>query len=130
MMRRDGVGVAVTPSRRTDPAVTRVLTEALAPLGGYVWDGSGDNPYFGMLALADAIVVTMDSVSMVSEAVATRRRSCWPPARPVATQRPVHRALAAGGPGPRVRRALEPWPVAPLDDTPVAAAEMCRRLVP
>ena len=32
---------------------------------------SGENPYFGMLALADAIVVTMDSVSMVSEAVAT-----------------------------------------------------------
>src|SRR3984957_18139105 len=27
MMQRDGVGVAVTPSRRTDPAVTRVLTE-------------------------------------------------------------------------------------------------------
>ena len=71
MMRDDGVGVAVTPSRRTDPAVTRVLAETLAPLGGYVWDGSGDNPYFGMLALADAIVVTMDSVSMVSEAVAT-----------------------------------------------------------
>jgi hypothetical protein len=71
MMGRDGVGVAVTPSRRTDPAVTRVLTEALAPLGGYVWDGRGDNPYFGMLALADAIVVTVDSVSMVSEAVAT-----------------------------------------------------------
>jgi uncharacterized protein len=23
---------------------------------------------------------------------------------------------------------LETWPVAPLDDTPVAAAEMCRRL--
>ena len=30
-----------------------------------------------MLALADAIVVTTDSVSMVSEAVATSRPSCW-----------------------------------------------------
>jgi mitochondrial fission protein ELM1 len=30
-----------------------------------------ENPYFGLLALADAIVVTSDSVSMVSEACAT-----------------------------------------------------------
>ena len=36
-----------------------------------VWDGQGDNPYFGMLALADLIVVTQDSVSMISEAAAT-----------------------------------------------------------
>lgn len=30
-----------------------------------------ENPYFGLLALADAIIVTSDSVSMVSEACAT-----------------------------------------------------------
>ena len=129
MMRRDGVGVAVTPSRRTDPAVTRVLAETLAPLGGYVWDGSGDNPYFGMLALADAIVVTVDSVSMISEAVAT--------AAPVMLARLPGRsrrnglfteALLREG---RVREfdgRLELWPVTPLDDTAEAAAEMCRRL--
>ena len=129
MVRRDGVGVAVTPSRRTEPAVTRVLTEALAPLGGYVWDGGGENPYFGMLAVADAIVVTMDSISMISEAVAT--------------EAPV---LLANLPGRSRRIGLftdvlfaegrlrafagryETWPVAPLDDTPAAAAEMRRRL--
>jgi uncharacterized protein len=119
----------VTPSRRTEPAVTRVLNEALAPLGGYVWDGGGENPYFGMLALADAIVVTMDSISMISEAVAT--------------EAPV---LLASLPGRSRRIGLftdilfaegrlrafagryETWPVAPLDDTPAAAAEMRRRL--
>ena len=36
-----------------------------------LWDGDGDNPYFAMLGLADAIVVTGDSVNMVSEACAT-----------------------------------------------------------
>jgi len=71
MMRRDNVGVMVTPSRRTDPAVTDLIAEAIGPLGGLVWDGIGDNPYFGMLALADLIVVTQDSVSMISEAAAT-----------------------------------------------------------
>src|SRR4051812_13349353 len=65
MIRRDNVGVVVTPSRRTDPEVTAVLREALTPLGGWVWDFTGDNPYFGMLALADMIVVTQDSVSMI-----------------------------------------------------------------
>ncbi len=119
MMRRDGVGVAVTPSRRTDPAVTRVLTEALAPLGGYVWDGSGDNPYFGMLALADAIVVTMDSVSMVSEAVATAAPVMLAalPGRSRRNRLFTDVLLAEG----RVREfagRYEAWPVAPLDDTP------------
>jgi mitochondrial fission protein ELM1 len=32
-----------------------------------------DNPYFGVLSLADALVVTSDSVAMLSEAAATGR---------------------------------------------------------
>jgi len=129
MMRRDGVGVAVTPSRRTDPAVTRVLIEALVPLGGYVWDGAGDNPYFGMLALADAIVVTMDSVSMISEAVATAAPVMLAalPGRSRRNGLFIEPLLAEG----RVREfagRCEIWPVAPLDDTAQAAAEMRRRL--
>jgi mitochondrial fission protein ELM1 len=129
MMRDDDVGVAVTPSRRTDAAVTRVLAETLAPLGGQVWDGSGENPYFGMLALADAIVVTVDSVSMVSEAVAT--------AAPVMLARLPGRSrrnalftegLLRDGRVREFNGRLELWPVTPLDDTAEAAAEMCRRL--
>ena len=71
MARRDGVGIVVTPSRRTDPAVTALMRQALEPVGGWVWDMTGDNPYFGMLALADTVIVTQDSVSMISEASAT-----------------------------------------------------------
>jgi len=129
MMQRDKVGVMVTPSRRTDPAVTKLLRDALTPLGGWVWDFTGDNPYFGMLALADMIVVTQDSVSMISEAAATTA--------------PV---MVAGLPGRSRRQSLflrvmtdegrirpfdgrfAPWPVVPLNDTPLAAAEMHRRL--
>ena len=71
MMRMDKAGLAVTPSRRTSAEVTQAMVERLGPMGAMVWDGRGDNPYFGLLALADAIVVTRDSVSMMSEAVAT-----------------------------------------------------------
>jgi mitochondrial fission protein ELM1 len=129
MIRRDGVGVALTPSRRTDPAAVRVLTEMLEPLGGFVWDGEGENPYFGLLALADAIVVTMDSVSMVSEAAATAAPVLVAPL-PGKSRRIglfLDGLTADGRIRPFAGR-LEMWPTAPLDDTPVAAAAMRQRL--
>jgi len=129
MMRADRVGLALTPSRRTDPTVQRALAEALRPLGGWVWDGRGENPYFGLLALADAIVVTVDSVSMISEAVATHAPVMLArlPGRSRRIGSFVADLLHAG----RVRDfagRLETWPVEPLDDTPAVAAEMRRRL--
>lgn len=63
--------VLVTPSRRTSPAHLSLLQRSLAEFPTFIWDGAGDNPYFGMLAVADRIVVTSDSVNMVSEAVAS-----------------------------------------------------------
>jgi len=36
-----------------------------------MWNGRNENPYLGLLSLADAIVVTSDSVSMISEACFT-----------------------------------------------------------
>jgi mitochondrial fission protein ELM1 len=61
----------ITPSRRTDAECLRILKAAVAPIPHFLWDGEGENPYFGLLALADFIVVTSDSVNMVSEAAAT-----------------------------------------------------------
>jgi hypothetical protein len=129
MMRRDKVGVMVTPSRRTDPAVTALVTDAVTPLGGYVWDGMGNNPYFGMLALADLIVVTQDSVSMISEAAATTA--------PVAVAELPGRSRRQGlflklmcDEG-RVRPfdgRFSPWRVTPMNDTQEAAAAMRQRL--
>jgi len=66
-----GIGVALTPSRRTGPAAAAALRAAVAAVGGYAWDGAGENPYIGLLAWADALVVTEDSVSMTSEALST-----------------------------------------------------------
>jgi uncharacterized protein len=129
MVRRDGVGLMVTPSRRTDPAATAALRAALAPLGADVWDGTGENPYFGMLGLADATVATVDSVSMVSEAVATRAPVMLAQLPGRSRRQAVFmEALRREG---RVRDftgRLDMWPVEPLDDTPEAAAEMRRRL--
>jgi len=129
MMKRDKVGVVVTPSRRTDPAVTRLLTAALTPAGGWVWDFSGENPYFGMLALADMIVVTQDSVSMISEAAATTAPVLFAPL-PGRSRRQglfLQTMMTEGRVRPFDGR-YAAWPVKPLDDTQEAAAEVRRRL--
>ena len=129
MARRDNVGVVVTPSRRTDPAVTALIREALAPFGGWVWDFTGENPYFGMLALADMVVVTQDSVSMISEASATAAPVMFA-ALPGSSRRQgifLKTMMNEGRIRPFDGRFVQ-WPVSPLNDTPAAAEEMRRRL--
>ena len=129
MIRRDRVGLIVTPSRRTGAAARATLDRTLRPLGAMVWDGAGENPYFGMLALADAIVVTSDSVSMVSEAVATRAPVLLAPLPGQSRRGSLFlRPLVDAGRLRAFRGRLELWPVEPIDDTPAAAAELRRRL--
>ncbi|MBS1001016.1 mitochondrial fission ELM1 family protein [Acetobacter persici] len=129
-----GGSLIVTPSRRTDPEALRVLTELVEGAGGTVWNGEGDNPYQGLVACADTLVVTMDSVSMVSEAVAgSASVFVFPlPGRSRRITRFLQGLEAAG----RIRmlepespaQRLTPWVAAPLDDTPELIAEMHRRL--
>ncbi len=130
MMRHDHVGLMLTPSRRTDPAVLHALQRRLVPLGAWVWDGQGENPYFGMLALADADRRHRGQrVDGVRGGGDPRRRCCSPDCRgrrAGSTRSTGHcwtRAASAAS-----RAAAEVWPTAPLDDTPLAAAELRRRL--
>ena len=83
LAREDNFGLAVTPSRRTGAENLAILQQTLAPSGASIWDFQGENPYLGMLALADHLLVTTDSVSMASEAVSTGK--------------PVHLIELAGG---------------------------------
>jgi hypothetical protein len=123
-----GVGLAITPSRRTGSGMAALLTEQL---GGraFIWDGGGDNPYFAMLGLADAIVVTADSVNMVSEAAATGK-----PVHVVALEggsakfARFHRALEDAGITRPFRGAIESWTYTPPEDAARAAAIIRERL--
>lgn len=67
-----GASLLITPSRRTGEANIAMLKQAFAGNACvYVYDGIEENPYLGLLALADYVVVTDDSVNMMSEAHAT-----------------------------------------------------------
>jgi uncharacterized protein len=67
----EGYGLLITGSRRTGEPNIEALRRVLAGRPAFISDGSGDNPYFGMLAHGDAFIVTCDSVNMISEACST-----------------------------------------------------------
>ncbi len=76
LVRHDGGSVLATTSRRTPDALAARLRLWLRDIPGVVWTGNADgaNPYAGLLAWADRIVCTADSVNMLSEAAATHAR--------------------------------------------------------
>lgn len=73
MVKANSASLVVTTSRRTGPEAEAALLQTLpAPQHVFRWGDTGENPYFGYLAHASAVIVTGDSVSMVSEACATQ----------------------------------------------------------
>lgn len=65
--------ILVTTSRRTPKEVVDILKSRLPQDSFfYQYGDKTENPYFGLLALADKIVVTGDSISMCSECCGTQ----------------------------------------------------------
>ena len=73
--RQTKASLAIVPSRRTPPDLIRQLTETLAlndtQARHRLATPQDANPYPGILGVADAIIVTSDSVNMASEAAIT-----------------------------------------------------------
>jgi len=125
VLKQTGGSMMVTPSRRTGEANLAILQAGLAGQPAYIWDGQGLNPYYGMLGLADYILVTCDSVNMVSEACTTGK--------------PVYVIELAGG-SDKFRRfhqsfrddgltrpftgQIEPYTYEPLNDVGMVAARI------
>jgi len=70
MLKHTEGSLLITPSRRTG-AQNASMLRGVGSQRVYIYDGVAENPYVGLLALADAIIVTNDSVNMMSEAAAT-----------------------------------------------------------
>ncbi|MBT3400177.1 MAG: hypothetical protein HOL07_09860 [Rhodospirillaceae bacterium] len=124
-----GWGLAITPSRRTPGFVLDAVRTALDGLDVDIWDETGPNPYLGFLAHADSIIVTGDSVNMVSEAAATGK-----PVHVVHLEggskkfTRFHEALAARGITRPFAGTLEQWTYDPPDDMAVVVGEIQRRM--
>lgn len=124
-----GASVLATASRRTGAAATQAVADALKkmPHHLYPWGGAGANPYLAMLALADTLVVTGDSISMLSEALMTTTPLLIadPGGLGARHQSVAHSLIAAGLAAP-LGGALPP-PRAALDETERIAAEIRAR---
>ncbi|MDE1901870.1 MAG: mitochondrial fission ELM1 family protein [Alphaproteobacteria bacterium] len=125
----NGASLMITPSRRTGAENLAVLQDALRGTSAYIWDGQGTNPYYGMLGLADYVIVTCDSVNMVSEACST--------GKPVLVIdlpggsdkfRRFHQAMRDDGMARPFTGKLEQWDYAPLDDMRLVADRVRRMM--
>ncbi|WP_149540945.1 mitochondrial fission ELM1 family protein [Siccirubricoccus phaeus] len=122
--------VLATTSRRSGPEAAEAIAATLSghPHRLYRPGDPGPNPYAGFLAWADAVVVTGDSVSMLSEALAT--------AVPVFIADPgglgprhlrLAESLVAAGQARPLAAAPAPFARQPLDETGRVAAEIRAR---
>ena len=104
-------------SRRTPQRWRKALARIPVEVPGAHWRDArdGENPYAGMLAWADRIVCTPDSVNMLSEAAATLAPMfVWAPERVHGRPRGFLAALRASG---RMRNADDEWQ--PFDAEPL-----------
>ena len=134
VLRREGGSLLLTTSRRTPPSWCALVRERFADIPGVRWFGAGhadddDNPYPGLLAWADRIVCTPDSVNMLSEACATRAPVfVIEPAGTRGRLRRFHDSLLARGRIRPLDDALAAFDVEPLRETARVAAVVRERL--
>jgi mitochondrial fission protein ELM1 len=121
--KESGGSLLVTPSRRTGADTVAVLARAIEDVPHLLWDGTGDNPYFAFLALADAIIVTEDSVNMVTEAAGTGKpvHVHKLPGRSTRLAR-FHRLMQERGATRPFEGRLESWSYQPINDTGMVAS--------
>ena len=124
------VRLAVLTSNRTP---NEVCTRLARDFGDkhFIWNGQGTNPYFEALALADYIVVTGDSVSMVTEATATGRPvfvEHLTERRTARRFRKFHTMFEEAGLTRRFEGELAEWDYEPPNDTPNVARLIRERM--
>ena len=128
---RENGSFSVVASRRTPERWRAMLTTVPADIPGLRWrdERDGPNPYAGLLAHADRIVCTPDSVNMLSEAAATPAPVfVWSAGVARGRLRIFLDALRASSRVRELDDALLPFAIEPLRETARVAAEVRRRL--
>lgn len=125
-----GCGLLITTSRRTPKASFTAFEAALGHAPMHIWRGAGTNPYLGYLALADHMLVTADSVSMISDACNTGKPVHILPMDGHSSARfdQFFAALEAEGVVRPFTGTLDSWTYEALNDCSKAAAYIRQRL--
>jgi len=72
LAKQSGLSLLITPSRRTPSYASSLLAKILSDVPHFIWNNKNENPYHGLLSLSDYLIVTGDSVQMLSEAAFTK----------------------------------------------------------
>lgn len=127
--RNHGAGLMVTASRRTGAENMQILKDGLKDVPHVLWDGTGENPYYGMLGLADTILVTADSVNMNAEACSTGKPVYVIPLAGGSEKfRRFHQTLRDDGMTRPFEGKLEKWTYQPLNDVELVADRVRRMM--
>ncbi len=124
---RDGGSLLVSSSRRTPAWLREAARKDLGDLPGLQWHGEADgpNPYGGLLAWAERIVVTPDSANMLAEACATAVPVLVPALKPVRGKLGLlYRDLLERGRVRPLKLDFQAWDVLPLRETARISAEL------
>ena len=127
--REQGASLMVTASRRTERSTLALLRQELAGYPAVFWTGEGENPYQGLLGLADRFVVTADSVNLVTEAACTGKPISVAPVKGGTRKfSRFHAAMVEAGITRPLSDAMADWIYEPLHETERVAAEIRQRL--
>jgi len=124
-------GLMITLSRRSPAGLGAAIRRATGE-GAFLWEGGGEggaaNPYPGILGLADAVLVTADSVNMASEAATSGKPvHVFALTRIAAKLRRFHRQLEAAGAARPFTGRIERWSYPPLAEADRVAGAILER---
>jgi mitochondrial fission protein ELM1 len=130
MISAEGVGAAILPSRRTPEHAVQQFVDRFGQ-SQYVWRRHEENPYLAALAFASHIVVTCDSVSMLTEAAGTGRpvfvehlAEC----RPARRFRELHQSFEQAGISRPFEGRLAHWSYRPRNESAEVARILLERM--
>ena len=125
LSKTQGVGLAITVSRRTGQENTEKIQQAFKDDSAVIWHGTGPNPYNGFLAHADFILVTQDSISMTCEACFTGKPVYTIPLKGHSAKfQAFHESLQNKGHTRIFEGHLDSWTTSPLRETQRVAKEI------
>ncbi|MGB1757993.1 MAG: mitochondrial fission ELM1 family protein [Candidatus Puniceispirillaceae bacterium] len=119
----------LVPSRRCPDLTLSQLTSALPRENCFIATNDQPNPYPGVLAMADAVIVTSDSVNMASEAASTGKPvliAYWQAETGRIAK--FHHTMQAGKHTAPLTKMMPAEPFVPLDESAMVRQQVSARL--